>query len=334
MLSISSISYRNYIKKPIASHPPIYLILMKKLPIIQRSATAYKRKFKDSKLPIKLSSKNWVVLCSGRYYFGKLATERRKAASLTKIMTAYTVIKYAEDHAINLLSQKVVISLNASSLGGTTAGLQKDDELTVWDLLHGMMLPSGNDAAFALAEHFGKLMYTDKFGIRSKYGLCLERFFISEMNKNAHALHMFSTYYTNPHGLDNEFHKSCAYDIGLLAYKAMKNKQFQRIVNCKYYEMDIADSHKLNSRHVLWENTNLLLSTEGYNGVKTGITPEAGPCLCISYHKGKMHLIIVLLNCDTMEMRWKETRNIVKYCTKCLKHSVTKLKLPHISWSN
>ena len=154
---------------------------MDKLPSLVRSSTVYKKKFKDTKIPLKISSKNWVVLHSGKYLFGKLSTERKKMASLTKIMTAYTVIKYSDEHSINLIKEQVIVSKFASCLGGTTAGLHTEDELTAWDLLHGMMLPSGNDAAFALSEHFGRLIYYEKFGNRTRFLLCPERFFISEV---------------------------------------------------------------------------------------------------------------------------------------------------------
>ena len=81
--------------------------------------------------------------------------ERREIASLTKIRTCYTVLHLLERLGIDEKKYYICISDNAASTIGTSADLRKNDQITVWDLLHGLMLPSGNDAAVALAEHFG-----------------------------------------------------------------------------------------------------------------------------------------------------------------------------------
>jgi D-alanyl-D-alanine carboxypeptidase len=304
---------------------------MKKLPSIIRSSTSYKKKFKDIKLPIKITATNWAVLHGGKYVFGKQTTERKYIASLTKIMTAYTIIKFAEEHFIPLEREIVSVSKAAETVGGTTALLQESDQLSAWELLHGMMLPSGNDAAVALSEHFGYLIYVSRYGAKTRRPVSAERYFIYEMNKNAHMLHLFSTFFTNPHGMDQDYHKSCAYDVALLSYKAMKNSLFQRIVDCRRYEVNIIN-HRGNSRQLVWENTNLLLEFDGYYGIKTGVTPEAGPCLSVCYCKGKDDIIIVLLNCKSLERRWKEAKAIIKYCFKVLPFQKSKLRLPHLTW--
>jgi len=84
--------------------------------------------------------------------------ERREIASLTKIMTIYVVLKLLERYNLDEHKTLVTISPNAADISGTTAELEPKDVFTVWELLHGLMLPSGNDAAFALAEHFGALI--------------------------------------------------------------------------------------------------------------------------------------------------------------------------------
>ena len=99
----------------------------------------------------------------GEYNMG----EKRPVASITKLMTAYTVLSLAEEFNVDVWETRVGVGREAAELGGTTAGLRMGDELSVYDLLHGMMLPSGNDAAVALAYYFGNMILMNDTGIRS-----------------------------------------------------------------------------------------------------------------------------------------------------------------------
>lgn len=104
-----------------------------------------------------VSAQSWVVYdCnSEQVLFGRMERERREIASLTKIMTCYVVLELIKRFNIDEKKHYIEVSDNASSITGTSAELRKGDLLCVWDMLHGLMLPSGNDAAIALAEHFG-----------------------------------------------------------------------------------------------------------------------------------------------------------------------------------
>ena len=290
---------------------------MNRFPSIARCHTSYKTDFCDTKVPFKITSRSWVVMHSGKYLMGKHPKERKEIASLTKIMTAYTIITYCEEHGIDLKREYIRVSHCAANINGTSAELLEGDTLTVWDALHGMMLPSGNDAAIALSEHFGKIFFAEKYGTKRKSPRVPGRFFVGEMNKNARALHLFSTHYNNSHGLDNEYHKSCAYDVALLASNAMKNIRFAQLVSNQKYECEIIDAAG-RKRPTTWENTNNLLGVDGYNGVKTGITPTAGPCLCASYDKGGVQLMVVIMNCKSVEKRYMEIKKLVRYSIKVL----------------
>jgi D-alanyl-D-alanine carboxypeptidase len=160
--------------------------------------------------------------------------ERREIASLTKIMTAYTAIGIITRLDINILASKVEASIDAALMAGTSAELAEGDVLSIWDMLHAMLLPSGNDAAFALAEYFGLLLL--EIGLpsitKSTDPIAV---FVSEMNTNAKILGMHNTTFANPHGLQNSQNKSTAHDIAKLAATCMKMPLFSEIVKKHKY---------------------------------------------------------------------------------------------------
>jgi D-alanyl-D-alanine carboxypeptidase len=155
------------------------------------------------------------------------------------------------------------------------------------------MLPSGNDAAVTLMHNF------------ADYGID----FVNSMNGLVATLGLESTQYANPHGilisyvgLFHECNYSSAHDIGKLTYQAMQNIQFASVVRTKIYFSEIEDKFG-EGKEVFWENTNKMLYN-GYRGVKTGITKEAGPCVVEYYEDKDCSYIIVLLNCRSVEHRW------------------------------
>ena len=107
--------------------------------------------------PPYVTAKAWAIVDgrTGDILFGKCENDRREIASLTKIMTSFVVIQIIRKIKLNPKKTLLQVSKNAASIGGTSAKLKPGDILSVWDLLHGLMLPSGNDAAMTLAEHFG-----------------------------------------------------------------------------------------------------------------------------------------------------------------------------------
>ena len=130
------------------------------------------------------------------------------------------------------------------------------------------------------------------------------KYFLQEMNRYARALGLESTNYANPHGLSHKNNKSTAADIGKLACIVMQDPLVREIVCQKHYSCtgrDLQDE----PREFQWTNTNKLLG-KGFNGVKTGVTPAAGPCLAASFEKDSLHLVVVVMNTKTMDNRWVE----------------------------
>ena len=130
------------------------------------------------------------------------------------------------------------------------------------------------------------------------------KYFIQEMNRYARALGLESTNFANPHGLSHKNNKSTAADIGKLACIAMQDPIVRDIVNKSTYECKGRDIYD-EPREYLWTNTNKLLG-KGFNGLKTGVTPAAGPCLAASFEKDSLHLIVIVMNTKTMDNRWVE----------------------------
>ena len=170
------------------------------------------------------------------------------------------------------------------------------------------MLPSGNDAAIAIAEFLGKKIDPDIDPVQA---------FVNKMNQNAKNLNLNDTNFTNPHGMSTTINLSSAKSIATLASFSMKSNIFSKIVATKRYSCSIFNPEGI--RKVEWINTNLLLD-KGYCGVKTGITPAAGPCLCFCMQRRKKNLLVVLLNSKTMESRWREAIKLWKYASLHLLH--------------
>eukprot|EP00826_Nyctotherus_ovalis_P037146 TRINITY_DN3371_c0_g5_i1.p1 TRINITY_DN3371_c0_g5~~TRINITY_DN3371_c0_g5_i1.p1 ORF type:complete len:305 (+),score=56.97 TRINITY_DN3371_c0_g5_i1:159-1073(+) len=266
--------------------------------------------------PPLLTAKSWAILNAntGELLSGHHEHERREIASLTKVMTAYTAIQIITNLNINVTESKVEASCDASSLNGTTAELEEGDVLSLWDMLHAMLLPSGNDAAYALAEYFGLALV--ELGLRTTKVVDPIQVFVHEMNRNAKALGMSNTNYANPHGLQNCFNKSSALDVVRLSAAAMRLPLFAEIVSKQKHKCMGQD---INSREkaFVWHNTNRLLA-KGFSGLKTGITPSAGPCLASSYKDERVNLVMVLLSCKTPEHRWSETIKMKDWSVKML----------------
>lgn len=207
-------------------------------------------------------------------------------ASTTKIITALVAIKSGD------LNKKIVISEKAASVRGSEIGLKKGEEITLKELLYGLMLRSGNDAAIAIAE--GISGSVDEF--------------LKLMNEYALEIGLLNSNFESPHGLDSANHYSTAYDLALVTAKAKEIVLFNDIVSSK--DIDANDYNFTRSYH----NINKILWTlPNSTGVKTGFTGKAGKCLVTSVKIQNRDVIIVTLNCTP---RWKETEKISKYVEK------------------
>ena len=269
-----------------------------------------------------VTAKSWVVADghTGEVIFGRCEAEKREIASLTKIMTAYAALSLTQRYQVDLALAKVQIAAKASSLCGTTASLEEGDILSLHDLLYGMMLPSGNDAAQSIAEFCGQLIRnnlrrpepTDCEEVEEPPPLpSAHKLFVREMNNLAEQLGLGETWYANPHGLMNFNNRSSARDIARLSSTAMRDPLFRTIIKCRRYTckgLDYTGTEKV----FKWKNTNKLLA-KGYNGVKTGVTFAAGPCLATSIERDGLFLIVVILGSKTMDQRWVEVKKLTKW---------------------
>ena len=226
---------------------------------------------------------------SGRILFDKNGDKTTPMASTTKIMTAIVVAENSN------LSDIVTIDSKSAGTGGSRLGLKKNDKITVNDLLYGLMLRSGNDAAVALAIHVGG----------SVEG------FAELMNKKARKLNLTSTHFMVPHGLDMDGHYTTAYELAKMADYALKNEKLKEIVSTKTCTININNNPKVIS------NTNELLgSVSGVYGVKTGFTNGAGRCLVTACKRDSLDIITVIIGADTKKIRTSDSMKLIEYSFK------------------
>ena len=226
---------------------------------------------------------------SGRILYEKNGNKQTPMASTTKIMTAIVVLENAN------LKDTVTIDSKAAGIGGSRLGLKKNDKITVNDLLYGLMLRSGNDAAIALATYVGG----------STEG------FAEMMNNKAKELGLTNSHFVVPHGLDNEGHYTTAYELAKMADYALKIDKFKEIVSTKSTIIYI------NGYSKTINNTNQLLgSVAGVYGVKTGFTNGAGRCLVSSCKRDDLDIITVIIGANTTKQRTADTIKLIQYAYK------------------
>jgi D-alanyl-D-alanine carboxypeptidase len=196
---------------------------------------------------------------SGQILWARDANTATPPASLTKIITALVVLDHAN------LGDTVVVGVDSRRMTGSTVmGVHPGDVLTVEDLLYGLMLPSGNDAALALAQHVA--------GTREA--------FVDLMNEKVRSLGLTGSQFVNPHGLDAPGHLSTAYDMAMLGREGMRNSIFQELAAARTYETPRGGGFELhNLNQLLWRY-------QDADGVKIGYTPAAGRTIVASATRG------------------------------------------------
>lgn len=237
---------------------------------------------------LNLNSRSCVVLdrLSKHILYGKNEKTKVKMASTTKIMTAIIVL---ENYS---LDKTVEASKKAANTGGSRLGLKTGDKITIRDLLYGLLLCSGNDAAVCLAENVA--------------GSVSE--FANLMNSKAQELGLSNTHFESPHGLDSPDHYTTAYELAILSDYALKNSTFLNMVGTKNYTVTINGYPKTLS------NTNELLGNlDGVYGIKTGFTNGANRCLVTACKRGNMDIICVVLGADTKKFRTKDSIKLIEY---------------------
>jgi len=217
--------------------------------------------------------------------YSKNAFRRMYPASITKMMTALLALERGN------LEDLVTVSETAAGEPGSSMGLAAGDVFTLEDLLYGLMLNSGNDAAWAMAEHIGGTPQA----------------FFDMMNRRAREIGAINTHFTNPHGLTDPNHYTTAFDLALIARTCLRHPFFKRLVATK--EKDVIDATE--EVRIKLANTNRLLwSYLGADGVKTGTTESAGQCLVASATRDGMKLLAVVLNSQD---RWSDAASMLDY---------------------
>ena len=210
---------------------------------------------------------------SGRILYEKDAHQKKRIASITKIMTAILAVESEK------LDEMVKVSNNAVGAEGSSIYLKPGEKIKLEDLVYGLMLRSGNDAAVAIAEHVGGSLDG----------------FVFLMNKKAEEIGMENTHFANPHGLDDhENHYSTSYDMALLTQYAMENDTYKKIAGTKIHRSPDPSG----DWDRVWKNKNRLLTGlyEYTTGGKTGYTKRAKRTLVTTATKGNLDLIAVTIN--------------------------------------
>lgn len=216
--------------------------------------------------------------------YEKEPDKRMFPASTTKIMTFMLAQK------LGSLDSTVTVSSKAAGCEGSSLELSKGDRIKLRDLLYGLMLVSGNDAAEAVAEHIGGSIPR----------------FVRYMNDEAAGIGARNTRFVNPHGLPDPRHYTTAYDLALITAHALQNPEFSKVSSTKSTTITF-----INGETRRLDNTNKLLGTyQGVNGGKTGYTEAAGDCLVATAKRGGVQLIVVVLNDDE---RWADARNLLDF---------------------
>ena len=232
--------------------------------------------------------------------WGKNMNEKRAMASTTKIMSAILVLEYGN------LSETIEVCKKAANIGGSRLGLHEKDKITLRDLLYGLMLRSGNDAAVQIAIHLGGSIEG----------------FAKMMNDKARELGLQNTNFVTPHGLDDPNHYTTAYELALLTDYALNIKEFAQIVNTKTATIYI------NGNVMTINNTNELLGyLKGVDGVKTGFTNNAGRCLVTSTTRNNWQIISVVLGADTKKHRTTDSIKLIEYAYENYKQINIKEKI-------
>jgi D-alanyl-D-alanine carboxypeptidase (penicillin-binding protein 5/6) len=262
--------------------------------------------------PPLVTCKAWAIADgkTGEVLWGDHADTSLDIASTTKMMTAYIVAQLAAADA-KVLDEEIVFSEAADKTGGSTSDLQAGERISVRELLYGLLLPSGNDASIALAEHFGPRLEQAAGDSTAEATTPVEQF-VAEMNRQAAQLGMDKTHYANPHGLTAKGHRSTARDLLKLARAVLDDSLLAKYVSTRQHAARVVGEGGY-VRNVAWKNTNQLLPIEGYLGVKTGTTDAAGACLVSASERDGERLLMVVLGSSSSTGRYVDARNLYRW---------------------
>lgn len=249
---------------------------------------------KAEELKLAESAKSAIIIeaSTGKVLFEKNADEKLVPASMTKMMSMLLIMENIESGVLKW-NQKITVSENASSMGGSQILLETGEKMTVKDLFKGVAIASGNDAVVALGEAIAGT----------------EEGFVDMMNKRAKELNLKNTNFKTPHGLDAANHYSSARDMSLIAKELVKHEKVLEFTSV--YE----DYLRENTDKKIWlVNTNKLVRFyDGVDGLKTGYTKDAGYCLTATAKKDGMRIIAVVMGEPDSKTRNKEVSEMLDY---------------------
>lgn len=229
---------------------------------------------------------------TGEIIYEHNSHEKLEPASMTKMMSLLIIMESIEKGVIKL-EQKITVSENASSMGGSQILLETGEQMSVDDLLKGITIASGNDAVVALAESIAGT----------------EENFVKMMNDKVQKLGLKDTNFKNSHGLDEEGHYSSAYDMAFIAKELVKHQKI--LEYSSIYETYLRE----NTDKKIWlVNTNKLVRfKEGVDGLKTGYTEGAGYCLTATMKKDDMRVIATVMGEPSSAIRNSEVSSMLDY---------------------
>lgn len=225
---------------------------------------------------------------TGQILFEKNSHARNAPASTTKVLTAIIAIESGH------LDDEVKVSSRAANTAGSSMHLSSGQIISMRELVTGLLLRSGNDAAVAIAEHLAGTVED----------------FVTLMNQKAQLLDATASHFANPHGLTAPGHYSTAFDLAWISRYALTNPIFATIVNTKETNIEWLDRRGKEHDQSLRNTNKLLWLLEEADGVKTGTTNQAGPCLIASATRGNQKLIAVVLHDHS---RWVDSMKLLKY---------------------
>ncbi len=241
---------------------------------------------------------------TGRVLYESGSNKKMYPASTTKVMTALLALEAVEAKKVSL-DQKITIKkemLKGLDPDGTNMALKDGEVIKFQDLLYGLMIPSGNDAAMAIAYTVGGS----------------QKQFVDMMNKRAKELGLTKTKFNNPHGLSDKKHYTTAAEMAIIAYHAMQKQAFREIVEIAHIKIPPTNKTEEERYYI---NTNGLVSTmrytqyyyQGATGIKTGYTDDAGNCLVSSAQRGGVELIAVLFHANGVDKSHKDSARMLDY---------------------
>lgn len=261
----------------------------------------------NAELPPSISAKGAILIeeDSSKVLFERDGNRRMYPASTTKILTALIAIENCDLNEVITIGDEIKLM----DQGGSRAWLIVGEKMKLSDLIMGLMLPSGNDAAYTIALNVGrKIANNPSLGREAAINV-----FINKMNERAVEIGAKNSHFVNPHGFHNNDHYTTPYDIALIAREALKYDFFKEVVKTSKFQ----GINTSNQGHK-WENTNKLINKGSSNyyqyatGIKTGHTTSAGYCLVSSGSKDNMDVIAVVLN-TTREGQFKDSRALLAY---------------------